>query len=222
MNIPTPTTSGHAERQYLHTLVAGAWLPLLQSTIIAVVVAIGTWIIAWLVFDAVDPHKPAILFFVLTWVYMLIKLQRHWLSLTTVEQFIQRDLNGDGVIGEATGQPSVTPRHVVIQIDTVKENGQYQVGDTSALIKLPCSDEQLRTLAVGLLSGLPFSEKQWTPTKDGKPFAANEFRALRAEMQKQKLVEYVNDKDPRQGIRLTDAGRAVMEEYADSPTRPDL
>lgn len=220
MNTIQSSTTSHAERQYLHTLIAGAWLPLAQATIIAVVVAIGAWVIAFFVFDAIDPHKPAILLFAVTWVYYMLKLQRHWLSLTAVEQIIQRDLNGDGVIGAETEQPAaqITPRRVVIQLDTVKEDGHYEVGDTSAWINLPCDDEQLYTLAQGLMNGLPFSEKQWTGK--GKPFASNEFRALRAEMQKQNLVEYVNDKDPRQGIRLTDAGRAVMEEYARSPTPP--
>ncbi len=212
----TPATSQHAERQYLHTLVAGALLPLAQSTITALVVAIGTYAIAAIVFDAVDPHKPAILFFAITWVFMLLKLQRHWLSLTAVEKIMQMDLNRDGVIGEATEQAEAQPRRVVIMMDRVKENGHYEVGDQSALVKLPCDDEQLHTLAMGLINGLPFSEKQWTG-KD-KPFSTNEFRELRAEMQKHDLIEYVNDKDPRQGIRLTDAGRAVIEEYAASPT----
>ena len=219
MDTPT-TTSQHAERQYLHTLIAGALLPLTQATSTALVVAIGTWIISAFVFDLVDAYKPPILLFAVTWVYMLIKLQRHWLSLTTIEQIFQKDFDGDGIIGEAIDPGPVTrePRRVVIQLDTVKEDGHYQVGDVSALIRLSCSDEQMHTLAQGLLNGMPFSEKTWSPTKDGKPFAVNEFRDLRAEMLQHKLIEYVSDKDPRQGMRLTTAGTAVMKEYAAFPT----
>ena len=212
-----PTQTPHAERQYLHSMTAGAWLPLTQATVTALAVAIGTWLIAWIVFNAMDPHKPAIVLFVITWIYMIVRLQRHWLDLTTVEKFFQTDINGDGVIGDVE-QPEekITPRKVVIQIDSVKEDGHYQVGDQSNLIKLSVSDEQLHTLAMGLINGLSFSEKVWTG-KD-KPFSTNEFRTLRDEMKANGLTEYVNDKDPRQGIRLTDAGRAVMEEYANSPT----
>lgn len=209
--------TSHADKQYLHTMIAGALLPLTQSTIMAVVVAIGTWVIAYFVFDALNPHKPAILFFAVTWVYTMFKLNRHWLSLTAVEKIIMHDINGDGVIGEVTEQPAeVKPRKVVIQIDRVKEDGHYEVGDQSAWVNLPCDDEQLYTLALGLMNDMPFSEKQWTGK--GKPFSTNEFRALRDAMKANDLTEYVNDTDPRQGIRLTEAGRAVMKEIAASPT----
>lgn len=216
MNAVQQTTSPHAERQYLHTLVAGALLPLAQSTIAAVVVAVGAWTIAYFVFDMLDSYKAGILFFAVTWIYMIWKLQRHWLSLTTIEQIIQYDINNDGVIGEP--QPvEQKPRRVVIQLDTVKEDGHYQVGDLSARITLPCADDQLHTLAMGLIDGgMSFSEKQWCGK--GKPFSTDEFRELRAEMKKHGLTEYVNEKDHRQGIRLTDAGKAVMQEYAASPT----
>jgi hypothetical protein len=218
------TQSPHAERQYLHTLVAGAWLPLAQSTSIAAAVAIGTWVIAYFVFDAVDPHKPAIILFVITWVYTMFKLQRHWLNLTSIEQIFQKDFNGDGVIGEAIEQPKAEakPRRVVIQIDTVKENGNYQVGDSTDIINFPCSDDQLYTLAQGLLNGMPFSEKTWTG--NGKPFSIQEFRDLKIVMfkkrngDKEPLIEYVSEKDKRQGIRLTATGKKVMEQIATSPT----
>lgn len=206
----------HAERQYLHTLVAGAWLPFVQSTLTALVIAIGTWVITYFVFDLRDPHKWAITIFVIVWIYMLVTLQRHWLNLTTVEEFFQQDINGDGVIGEATEQQSAKPRRVVIQLDTVKEDGHYQVGDSSALVNLPCSDDQLYTLAQGLSNGMSFSEKVWTG--NGKPFSTADFRNLRAEMFKHNLIEYVNEKDKRQGIRLTSAGAAVMKECVTSPT----
>ena len=209
-----PNTPQH-DRQFLHTMTAGAYLPFTQSTIVASVVAIGTWLIMWMIFDVVDPHKPAIVLFFITWIGMIAKLYRHWFTLTSVEQFLQQDLNGDGVIGDVD-QPTDTPRRVVIQMDTVKEDGHYQVGDSSALIKLSVSDDQLHTLAMGLMNGMPFSEKQWTGK--GKPFTSNEFRTLRDEMRDANLTEYVNEKDPRQGIRLTEAGNAVMKEYADSPT----
>ena len=107
MNIPQ---SQHTDRQYLHTLVAGAWLPLFQSTIFAGVIGIVVLTIAYFVFDARDPFKWSIVSFVIAWAYMIWTFLRHWLSLTTVEQIIQQDINGDGVIGEATPQPTARPR----------------------------------------------------------------------------------------------------------------
>ena len=216
----TQPSSQHAERQYLHTLVAGAWLPLVQSTIFAGVIGIVVLTIAYFVFDARDPFKWSILSFVGTWAYMIWMSIRHWWSLTTVEQILQRDINGDGVIGEATPQPSAKPRRVIVELYKVKEDGHIQVGDVSNLVKLSCSDEQLQTLAMGLENGLPFSEKQWCG-KD-KPFSTDDFRSLRAEMLANGLTEYVNDKDKRQGVRLTDAGRAVMSEYSSPLPRPEV
>ena len=223
MNIQPTTTSQHAERQYLHTLVAGAWLPLAQSTIVAIVVSIGTWVIAYFVFDAVDPHKPAILFFVITWVCMLIKLQLHWLSLTTVEKIFQQDFNGDGMIGDVE-QPAerATPRRVVIQLDTVKENGRYQVGDKSDQLKFSCTPEQLQTFAAGILSGIPIAEKKWTPLKDGKLFSGNKWRDLMGEMLAQKVIRYVSEGNSLDGFELTDIGKAVMKAYASPLPHPDV
>ena len=122
--------------------------------------------------------------------------------------------------GEATPQLTARPRRVVIQLDTVKEDGHYQVGDQTDNINLPCDDAQLQTLALGLINGMPFSEKQWTG-KD-KPFSTNQFRELRDAMKFNGLTEYVNEADPRQGIRLTAAGRAVMEECASPLPQPEV
>lgn len=220
----TTQSPQHEGRQYLHTLVAGVWLPLLQSTVTALVVAISVLAIAYFVFDARDPHKPAILFFVITWVYMIWKSQRHWWSLTTVEQIFQRDFDGDGVIGEATEQPEeeVKPRRVVIQVDTVKENGRYQVGDRTDQLKFSCSPQQLQTFATGVINGIPIAEKKWTPLKDGKLFSGNQWRTLMDEMLTQKIIRYVTEGKPLDGFEFTDFGRKVMTGYASPTPLPHL
>lgn len=211
----TTQTQSQTDKQYLHTLIAGAFLPFIQSTFMALVVFCVTWLIAWMVFDVLDPHKPAIFCGAITWAWMMWKLFRHWLALTTpaLEVLTQRDINNDGVIGQP--QPvEEAPR--VIRIQIIKDNGH--VSDT---IDLPCDDDQLSTLARGLLNGLPFSETMWTGK--GKPFSSREFRSLRDVMMKRGLCEYINDADPRAGIRLTDDGRALMENFAapHSPTEGD-
>lgn len=216
MNIPNQpiSKSQHAEREYLHTMSAGAFLPFMQASIMALVVFIVTYAISLIVFDAVDPHKPALLFGAISWLWMLYRLFGHWLKLTTVEQVFGVDINGDGVIGSSVNDPSKTNDEAkVIRIQLVKENGH--VSDT---LELPCDDEQLSKLAKGLLNGLPFTESFWTGK--GKPFSTNTFRELRDVMMKRALCEYINAGEPRQGIKLTDEGKRIMEYFAapHSPT----
>ena len=215
MNLPQ-TTNPHSERAYLHTLIAGAFLPFIQSLSLGVVVTIATWLIAALVFDALDPHKPAILLGVLSWAFMLWRLLRHWINLTTIRDII-RDVADDGQLNNSIHDDEVeeeAPQTIRIQL--IKENGHV-----SDIIDLPASKEQLNALANGLRNGLPFSERYWTGK--GKVFSTNGFRALKDVMMKRGLCEYVSADDPRQGIRLTPEGSAVMQNFASphSPTAED-
>lgn len=198
-----PQTS-YAERQFLHTFVAGVLLPLGQAFTTGLILFIATLTLAVIVFDVVDPFKPALVIGISTFAFTYLFLQRRWLSLTAIENVLQMDLNNDDVIGE--------PQTVRIQLEDVKENGHYHVD----IVDLPVSAEKLATLAAGLLNGLPCSEKQWTG-KD-RPFSSQEFRALKAEMVKHGLLAYVNPRAPLQGYALTKPGRAVMKHYIPSPT----
>jgi len=203
---PKPPT--YAEKQFLHTFSAGALLPLLQSTITAFVIFIVVFVIATLVFDAVDPFKPAGVIATLVWGFTWLSLQKRWLSLTRLEEIFNVDLNNDQVIGE--------PQVVKIQVTDVKESGHVEIHN----IDLPTTPQKLSALAQGLLNGMSCSEKTWTGA--GKPFSSPEFRSLRTEMLRRGILEYVSPKDPRQGIQLTKVGRAVMRHYSDlpSPTPP--
>lgn len=206
-----PTTN---DKQYLHTFGAGAFLPLMQSTISALIVTLAVWLICWMVFGMMDPHKPAIFIGVVVWLWMWWKLQLHWFALTAVN--MMQDFMDDGQLNNSN-QPEVTEEAPkVIRIQLIKENGH--IGET---IDLPADRESLGTLARGLLNGMPFSERFWTGR--GKPFSTNTFRALKDAMMKRGLCEYISESDPRQGIQLTDAGRAVMETFAlpHSPTEED-
>jgi hypothetical protein len=202
----------NASRQYLHTMQSGASLPFAQSTMIAAAVGISTWLIAWLIFDVVDSFKPAIVMFVITWIYMLWKSIRHWFSLTAVETIIQRDINGDGVIGEV--EPEREQSFIRVQIDHVTAHGSV---DVSNIFDLPADEEQLNVLANGLLNGLPFTERLWVRTN--KTFSRDEFDALRNVMKKNGLTEYVGE-DSRQGVKLTTEGIALMKKYASPSPAP--
>jgi hypothetical protein len=206
-----PTTN---DKQYLHTFGAGAFLPLMQSTISALIVTLAVWLICWMVFGMMDPHKPAIFIGVVVWLWMWWKLQLHWFALTAVN--MMQDFMDDGQLNNSN-QPEVTEEAPkVIRVQLIKDNGH--IGET---IDLPADRESLGTLARGLLNGMPFSERFWTGR--GKPFSTNTFRALKDVMMKRGLCEYISESDPRQGIQLTNEGRAVMETFAlpHSPAEED-
>ncbi len=210
MNIPqSQPQHPHAEREYLHTFTAGVLVPMAQATSMAFGIFLGVWMIASLVFDAVDPHKWAVFFAVITWVGTLFRLFRHWLSLTTIHDVIM-DFADDGKLNDSV-QPSAQSEARKVRIEVQKiDRGHYQ----SNTIDFPCDDEQLYTLAMGLTNNIPFAERAWTPREKGKPFSTNEFREVKDVMKKHLLVEYVSDADPRQGLRLTAEGRALMEKIA--------
>jgi hypothetical protein len=208
MNIPqSQTQHPHAEREYLHTPTAAVLVPMAQATSLAIGVFAGIWLIGRVVFDAMDPHKFAVLFAVITWVGTLFYLFRHWLSLTTIQNVIM-DFVDDGQLNDSV-QPSAPSEARKVRIEVQKiDRGHFQ----SNTIDFPCDDEQLYTLAMGLTNNIPFTERAWTGA--GKTFSTNEFREVKDVLKKHLLVEYVSDADPRQGMRLTAEGRALMEKIA--------
>jgi hypothetical protein len=210
MNTPTPNK---AEREYLHTLSAGALLPFLQASGFALVVTITAWVIA-MALGMMDPHRPAMVVGALSWLWMLNRLFRHWLSLTMpVIVHAAHDLADDGRLNNSNQAPAEDEPLPIITIRLVKEDGH--ISDT---MDLPGDKESLSVLARGLLNGMPFSESMWTGK--GKPFSSKTFRALRDVMKARGMAEYINAAEPKQGIRLTDEGRAVMKALAlpHSPT----
>jgi hypothetical protein len=174
----------------------------MQALVTALLIGLVVYVVAVVVFEAVDPIEPAgaAILFVLVGGWML--LQRRWLSLTALERALGVDLNNDKVIGEAE------PRTVRVQLEDVKENGHYHVD----IVDLPGSPKKLQLFAEGLLNGAPCSEKQWAGK--GLLFGTQEFRTLKSEMQRRGLLAYVNPREPRQGLELTKAGRAVMKRLA--------
>lgn len=85
-------------------------------------------------------------------------------------------------------------------------------GNSTHLIDLPATVDQLISLAGGLLSGQSLSESAWTGT--GAPFSRGEFSRLRGELIRRGLAAWNNPSTPARGASLTRAGRAVMRHYA--------
>ncbi len=196
---PIPT---YSDRQFLHTQTAGVVVPLLQAFITSALLALAVLIVSF-VCGWWDGWKLAVAVFgvmpLVAWVY----LQRRWLVLTA-ERVFQRDFDGGG-IGVSPGSASAEPHVVKVQVNHIREGGHLQVD----LMDLPCTVEQLRDLAQGLLDGAPFSEGEWTGR--GRPFSVAEFRALRSAMLRRSLLQMRSKKDLRQGFELTEEGKAVME-----------
>lgn len=204
-----PTTN---DKQYLHTFGAGAFLPLMQSTISALIVTLAVWLICWMVFGMMDPHKPAIFIGVVVWLWMWWKLQLHWFALTAVN--MMQDFMDDGQLNNSN-QPEVTeeaPRRVVT-VRLVRENGR--VSDT---FDLPGGEEAFRVLATGLVNGLPLSERWWTGR--GKPYGSETWRDLMDVMRERGLAEYKDPEHKKRGHRLTPDGEAFSRGYAALPHSP--
>jgi hypothetical protein len=85
-------------------------------------------------------------------------------------------------------------------------------GTRSRHFDLPVSPVKLQPLARGLLSGRPFSERNWSEL-----LSSSEFRALRATLKSKGLIVPVSEKDARQGYILTDTGQALMRDLLPSP-----
>ena len=188
------------DRSYLHTVTAGAVLPLIQAGVSAL--AAGT-LMLFLLSSARTRTMftwsgvVMVIVFILTWLY----LQRHWLTLTA-EQITHLDLNQDGVIGE--------PETVRIEVTDRSDNAWHQ-----STYDFPASKEQMEILAEGVIAGTGFKEAYWTGA--GAPFSQTKFRKLMAYLLNKGLIELVNEKSANQGYRLSVHGRPVFEHLAPPP-----
>jgi hypothetical protein len=196
-----PLTPPVEDRSYLHTTGAGVVVPFLQALVTGFLFFAGAWLIGWLVFDVVDPIKPAALLTVPAVLFVWLWRLKQWGSLAAhIEQLTGLDLNNDGVIGK----PDVV-RLKWSNLNDGKNGPSYEAREAD----FPVDREQLVALAEGLMEGKSFSENVWTGPD--KPFSINEFRAVRTVMYKRGLIELASDKDARQGFKLTDEGWSVME-----------
>ncbi|SRR6266498_2516572 len=203
-----PRSPGYGEKQFLHTVGAGAWLPLLQAFITGVILFVLAAAFCY-VFNVWDWFAPSLIIGAVAMVAMWLVLQFRWLDLTKLERVMGADLNGDGRVG-----PVQTRRSVHVQIDHIKGPGHLESGK---MFDLPISEEQLLELARGTLAGIPFAEKKWCGA--GLPFSLNEFRWLRAELIKRELLQMANVRDVRQGYVWTEEAMRFFEELRDvSPT----
>jgi hypothetical protein len=202
-----------AGRQHLHTLTAGAWLPFMVSIITGLICGVITLVLASDL-RARSPWAWTSTIAVIAWGLTWLQHMKHWFSLTRLEEVTRLDLNQDGVIGEPQKIPSERVIHV--RMEEVNNDGAWH----QQRFDLPATSEQMEELAIGLMhQGLPFTRREWAGPN--APFSDAEFRELRRELIKRELVKMTSDHDARQGIKLTLAGRKMLEQFlpdAPSPT----
>jgi hypothetical protein len=205
-----------SDRRYLHTLTAGAWLPVVQSLITGIIVFILVLVIGF-TFRFRSPWTWSVVIGGLVVVVTWFILAGHWYRLTDLETWTGIDFNHDGVIGDYSPTPT---RREEVRVYVSEVTAVGHVTGNQKIIDFPCSGEQLRQLAEGLLTGVPLAERGWTGA--GRPFSTAGFRSVRAELIKRGLVALASDKDTRRGYVLTVAGRNILarliEELTPSPT----
>jgi hypothetical protein len=183
-------------KRYLHTVTAGAWLPMLQSGLSGLIAFILVLVIG-LAARWRSPLTAAGVIGVTVWALAWLSLWRHWLTLTRFDQ---------------EGQPEPTPsllsqKHELrVIVSEIKDNGHLAAGQ---YYDFPCTIDQLQDLARGLIDqDRAFSEREWTGA--GRPFSIGGFRDLRREFISRGLVCLASGLDQRQGYILTLEGRRVL------------
>lgn len=198
-----PYQPTNAEKQFLHTYTAGAMLPLTQASITAALVFVGSFVVAYVVFDAVDPLKPSVVLAVIAWIGTWLTRQRLWINLASFERMTGIDINNDGIIGDAEQTPKRDP--IVVRVDDVK-NGHYK----SNTHKFPdwLTDEQLTALSNGLINlHRPFSRREWTTR--ARVFSDDQYRELQ-----RIFIKYGMLQNSKNGFELSDIGKATMKQFA--------
>lgn len=192
------------EKYRLHTYQAAVGVPFSQALISAGIVGGGFIALAWL-FGADEPWKFGLVSACLTLAVIWFFNQKHWLNLTKLEEWTGLELDGQPGIGEPPP---------VVRIDLTRKVGATR---QTQFLEIPCSPEQLKALAVGIVNRrMPFSGRVWSGK--GKPFSDGEFRELRAYFIKKMLLVQSSDKDEHAGYVFNRDGIDMLRDYLPSPT----
>lgn len=178
-------------------------IPGLQAFVTGVVVALPVGLVAALV-DFPSPWQIGLVTWALTQALVWAGLLLRWMDIVSaLENFLQKDLNGDGFIGDEEPQRE-TP---TVRVEYVENQGRHV-----EYVDLPVDEEKLIDLASGVLAGLPFAESQWSGA--GALLSRSQFRALRDEFMRRGWLEWINPDARAQGVQFTRQGGAVIRHFA--------
>lgn len=186
------------DRRHLFDTSAGVGVPLLQALVTGFSLACAVGVFCWL-FKVPFWWKYAVGTLAgvqaLAWLFLLAK----WLRLVEpVERFLNKDLNGDGTIGE--------PEVIRIELKHDEKHLQF--------IDLPYP-ERLPEFARAVLNGVQLSESAWTGSN--ALFSKREFYTLRDALMKNGVIRWRNEGAPAQGFEITPSGKAVVRYLANPP-----
>lgn len=202
---PEPEQPTESDRAHLFTGAAAVLLPIAQAITTGALCGAAAAIYAWLLKSPTAWRwgiGVAVGVAVLVWIAMLAR----WLDLTRpLERIVNRDINGDGFIGQ--------PPRQVVRVEVKSEDGKrVQYAD------LPTSQEKMADFARGVLGGTPISERHWSGA--GALFSQNEFREIRDLFIARGFMRWANPEYPQQGTELTPAGRSILKTFASDTTSP--
>lgn len=189
----------YSEKQFLHSWVAGALLPLMQAFISMIVAMILTAATIYL-FDGWQYGKPMIGVGVFTFVTYWILAQMRWWKLTA-----EKLASSSQVQTQPAAAPP--PRSVRVEIREVTEQGHVTAGKYIDFTGF-ADEQEVFLFAKGVtIEKRGLGERLWTPKKTNV-FAVNKYRAFRQECVKRGLIEPAKNAD---GFQLTRVGETVFK-----------
>lgn len=193
-------------RKHYQSRETAVLIPVLQSFVTALAVsglAFLVWVGLKLPYTLLVTPGVFFLSFLGCW---LGKMQ-NWNSLIwNLETSMKVDLDNDGYQGE----PPPEPEFIKVQV-------RSEDGRTLTYGDLPVSLEKMVDFSKGILSGAPFSERQWSGS--GALFSQGEFKSLRDALMSKGWARYRNPEFPQQGLEFSGPGRALLRTFANySPT----
>lgn len=193
------------DRSYLHSLTAGALLPLCQSLIPGVMVGVILLVIGY----SLRWQHPWVVSLVIGSITVLgtwLNLAGHWKASTRLGEL--------PLVNQVNDIAVMQPREIIrVQIEELDNNGHIR---NKTIYDLPASRDQLEALAHGVLQlGMSLSERNWAGA--GKPFSIDRYRSLRLELERRGVIVLASGKDARLGYTMTRAGRAVFRQFIPSP-----
>lgn len=92
----------------------------------------------------------------------------------------------------------------------------------TSLFQPKLTGPRLTQFVDGILQGKSLAETEWSPRKNGKLLSSAEYRDLKQELRKHKLIRQVNASNPLLGDCLTAKGRRELLAYASGGVRAML
>jgi len=182
-------------------------VPALQAAVTGCAIGFITSGLTWAVLSQKWEHifilgcAAGLISFTYTW-WQLLDDQRS--LLRTVERYVGRDLDGDGVIG--------TQKPAAVRLEMYQDNGAYSdVAKIAMFASLPVDEARFTTLIKGALSGQPLTQSRWTGGSG--PFSRSEFDNVMAALEEANVVRWIDSNNHAQGRELTRPGKSALHAW---------